>query len=448
MNTHNRWLRAQLPGWVEQGVISPAQADTLRGLHPEPKAALPWGMILFFGVGAVVIGLGIILLFAYNWHAIPKFGKLGLIFGALIAAQASGLRLFRLEDWRRQLGEALTVVGIMFFGAGIWLVAQVYHIEEHYPDGFLYWGLGALALAWVMPSVVQGLVAVVVLSIYGCSETFGFNTAIHWAPVLLAVGGGGLAWQQRSRLLLAVTLAGFYLVLLSNCGLRHGNLAVPVALNVSVLLVALGWFARRGSCFSVSAGVLDFFGWGGFLVVVYLLSFGSQASDDLSWPARLAEGNLGWWLAFYGWLPFALALAAWAVVARETWRAKLPLGQGGCERWLLPLVAVLAQFLAFAMPSVRDAELFGPWSVAGIFNLVLLAVAAAWMAEGSRAGELKPTVQGSLLLVALVLARYFDLFESLAARGLAFLVVGGVLFAEGFFYRKARLRAAEKEAPP
>jgi len=26
--------------------------------------------------------------------------------------------------------------------------------------------------------------------------------------------------------------------------------------------------------------------------------------------------------------------------------------------------------------------------------------------------------------------------------------VGGVLFAEGFFYRKARLRAAEKEAPP
>ena len=41
----------------------------------------------------------------------------------------------------------------MLFGAGIWLVAQVYHIEEHFPDGFLIWGIGALALAWAMPSI-------------------------------------------------------------------------------------------------------------------------------------------------------------------------------------------------------------------------------------------------------------------------------------------------------
>jgi hypothetical protein len=299
-----------------------------------------------------------------------------------------------------------------------------------------------------MPSVAQGLVAVVVLSIWGCSETYAFSTPIHWAPVLLAVGAGGLAWQQRSRLLLVVTLAGFYLVLLSNCGLRHGNLALPVALNVSVLLVALAWFAGRTPRFPESASVLDFFGWGGFLVVVYVLSFGSQAADDLAWPARLAEDKLRGWLVFYGWLPFVLALAAWVVVARDTWRAKLPLGPSAAERWLLPLVAVLAQVLAFAMPSVSDAELFGSWSVAGIFNLVLLALAAAWMAEGSSTGELKPTVQGSLLLVVLVLARYFDLFESLAVRGVVFLAVGGVLFAEGFFYRKARLRAAEPEAQP
>ena len=40
------------------------------------------------------------------------------------------------------------MLGTLFFGAGIWLVAQIYHIDEHFPNGFLIWGLGALALAW------------------------------------------------------------------------------------------------------------------------------------------------------------------------------------------------------------------------------------------------------------------------------------------------------------
>ncbi len=39
----------------------------------------------------------------------------------------------------------------MFYGAGIWLVAQIYNIDEHYPNGFLFWALGALAMAWAMP---------------------------------------------------------------------------------------------------------------------------------------------------------------------------------------------------------------------------------------------------------------------------------------------------------
>ena len=147
MNKHVRWLHEQLPAWVTQGVISPTQADVIRKSYPEPKATLPWGMVIFSGIGAVVIGLGVILLLAYNWHAMPKFGRLGLIFGALIAMHLWGQWLFQQPDWRRQLGEALSLLGTMLFGAGIWLVAQVYHIDEHYPNGFLLWAGGALAMA-------------------------------------------------------------------------------------------------------------------------------------------------------------------------------------------------------------------------------------------------------------------------------------------------------------
>jgi hypothetical protein len=116
----------------------------------------------------------------------------------------------------------------------------------------------------------------------------------------------------------------------------------------------------------------------------------------------------------------------------------------GLEQWLLPLTAVLSQVLAVAGLSV------GPdcaWLVAGAFNLVFLAVAARWMARGCREGTMRPTILGSLLLVALVAARYFDLFENLATRGVVFLVVGGILFAEGFFYRRARQGTGDQIAP-
>jgi len=107
---------------------------------------------------------------------------------------------------------------------------------------------------------------------------------------------------------------------------------------------------------------------------------------------------------------------------------------------LLPLTAIVCQ--VFAMSGVANEK----WAVAGVFNLVFLALATTWMARGCREGLLRPTILGSLLLVALMTARYFDLFESLAVRGLIFLLVGALLFAEGILFRRARRLAQTTEA--
>ena len=371
VNKHVRWLHDQLPGWVTQGVITPTQANAIRRLYPESDGALPWGMLIFSGIGAIVIGLGVVLLLAYNWQVIPKFGKLGLIFGALGLFHGGGLRLFQAADWRRQLGEALGVFGTMLFGAGIWLVAQVYHIDEHYPNGFLLWGLGALAMAWALPSVAQGIIAAVILSIWGGTEAFGFATAVHWAPLLLAVGVGGLAAKERSRLLLAVTLAGFYFLLLTNSAHDRGVLAVPVALNISVLLVGLGVLAEQRGIFPESVAVLRFFGWTGFLVVVYVLSFHSVAGDAVRWPEDLGTRHQALTLAIYGWLPFVLALAAWTWVAVSVRRRPLEGSETLTERWLLPLSALLCQVLAVVLPTT-DNDLMDSRKYSVVINFIIL----------------------------------------------------------------------------
>ena len=451
MSERIRWLWEESKGWVAKGLITGDQAERIRRLYPEPKAALPWGTIIFSGIGAGIAGLGIILLLAYNWQEIPRGGKLAIIFGGLAALHAAGIWLFQRGEWWRQVGDAVCLLGSMLFGAGIWLVAQIYHIQEHYPNGFLIWGLGALALAWAMPSLAQALLAVAVLCVWGCSEGWGFGTAVHWAPLLILAGAGSLAWRLGSRLLIFFVLTAFVITMCATVSALEERLVLRVMLQFGVLFVAVARLSSRYGWFAAGARAWTFFGWLGFLVCTYLLTFPDMAEELLG--GRGADGTgAGPMRLVYGWGPFVLALLAWAAIAwplrtraaREGENSREPQWPGAChvEDWLLPLTALLCQILALA-------RLTGyKWEVASVFNLVFLAAAAAWMGRGCREGALRPTLLGSLLLVALVAARYFDLFESLAARGLVFLIVGGLLIAEGIVFRRARQRLQPTEAAP
>jgi uncharacterized membrane protein len=441
MSKEVRWLWEHSEAWVAKGLISQEQAGQIRNLYPAPKSVLPWGTIIFSGLGAAVAGLGVILLLAYNWQAIPKAAKLAVIFGGLCGLHGVGIWLFLRDDWRRQLGEAVSLLGTMLFGAGIWLVAQIYHIEEHYPNGFLIWGLGALALAWVMPSLAQALLATTVLCIWGCTEGWGFDHAIHWAPLLILVSLGGLSWRMRSPLLLFFVLAAFVVSLMASVQAVQEGLLLRVLLNSAVLFVALAILTRRHQCFAESAVAWSFFGWLGFLMCLYLLTFPRLVDHVLGWHGETSKSFNPVRLV-YGWIPFATALVAWGAVGWSlrpgSTRERRP-GDCSFEQWLLPLTAIVCQI--FALAGAADEK----WSIAGVFNLVFLALAAAWMARGCREGLLRPTILGSLLLVGLTTARYFDLFESLAVRGLIFLLAGGLLFTEGILFRHARRRAQMPE---
>jgi uncharacterized membrane protein len=434
MDNKIRWLLTEIERWKADGLVSPDQADQLRKRYDQPPApaadAVPWGLLVFATAGAIVIGLGVILLFAYNWDEIPKFGKLALVFGAIIGAHAGGLRLLAREGWQPKLGEALAALGTMFYGAGIWLVAQIYNIDEHYPNGFLFWALGALGMAWAIRSTANGLLAVILLAIWGCTESLDFHAPEFWSVLLVAGGLLPLAWKERSSLLLAASLAAIQLLLAVNVfNWGGGAHAFTATLAWAVLLVAASRLtdADRPD-FGGGAGVMAFFGFGAFFVCAYLLSFHQAADGLLNWareysPRRALAHTFSWSL-------FALGLAGWGLIARRSLLSReLEIHR---EDWLLP-IALLYCF-GIAVLDQRGWGHFVSWS----FNLMLLCVAIMWMWRGCQESRLGPTVLGSLLLGAVVLARYFDLFQSMASRGLAFIILGIIFVAEAMFYRKMR----------
>jgi uncharacterized membrane protein len=108
-----------------------------------------------------------------------------------------------------------------------------------------------------------------------------------------------------------------------------------------------------------------------------------------------------------------------------------------------PASIVVAQLIARAGLVANG----GTWLVTGLFNLILLAIAAAWMARGCLTANLRQTIAGSLVFIVLVMARYFDLFQSLAVRGLIFVGLGGLLVAQGVLFRRARRLGRAGEQP-
>jgi uncharacterized membrane protein len=433
MSDHRSWLRGEISRWTEEGIVTPEQAGRIRARYAEPVGAVPWGLLVFATAGAIVIGLGVILLFAYNWDDIPKAGKLALIFAAIIAAHAGAWRCLKREGWQPQLGEALAALGTMFYGAGIWLVAQVYNIDEHYPNGFLLWALGALAMAWALGSTANGLMAVILLAIWGGSESFGFHQPEYASVVLIAAGLVSLAWRKRSALLLAAALAAIQFLVAVNVGIwGTGAHAFTASLALGVLLVAAARLTeadRPG--FPHANGVLAFFGYGAFLFCAYLLSFESAAAHLLDWSRLPGPGYVT--AHVFGWTLFTAGLAGWALLARRAlWRRELAIP---VEEWLLPIAMVYC--FGLAAIGAQGLELF----VSGSFNLILLGLAVMWMWRGCQQSRLRPTVLGSLLLGAVVFARYFDLFQDLASRGLAFIALGVIFVVEAMYYRKVQRSA-------
>jgi len=433
VSKHTRWLREEVARWQTEGLVDGATAQRILARYPETSER-GWGRIIFSALGAVLVGLGVILFFAYNWQAIPKVFKLALVFGALVAAHASGMSLSRKPEPNHGLVEGMHALGSMLFGAGIWLVAQIYHIDEHFPNAFLVWSLGALVLAWAMPSIVQALLALFLISFWAGIELFQFRTSMHGAPLLVVLGVLPLAWWRRSPALLFWALAVLFVV----TAFAAGAIRVEALFALLFLMGTVAFLAgivARTTVFADAEGPLTRIGLLVVLGVGYALTFPSVARElaKVDFTQRPA---LAIYFAAAGAALLAAGIAAGIALSRgglaqiDTWR-----------RWQLALIGIGLLLVFGGMASRGD---FDGWSIALPFNAIVLGLATLLILEGS--ARLQPRLVGAgCLVVALVtVSRYTDLFSSLLARAAVFVLLGSGFFIVGNFY--ARRKRAQQAA--
>jgi len=433
-NEKIRWLHNQIQDWVRLGIIDAACGESIGKLYPPQKSSRSWALLIFSGLGAVIIGLGVILLFAYNWDKMDKFAKLATVFGSLILAHLAGVSFFTMTERFKGLGESLCLLGTMLFGAGIWLVAQIYHIEEHFPNAFLFWGLGAFLMAWAMPSVIQAALAAVLFGLFAIMEGSEFRTAVPYVFLFLLLLLP-LAYKKQSWFLLSVILlSAACSILFMTITLQHSEMIVfHSLLSIFIFYTAVGLLHQKSAKFEKFSTVYCFIGIAGYLLMLFILSFDEISREILEHPLPLKIDAIFYWLT-----PFALSIVLWLGVIREIFKKTL-IKYYSHDLLLMPVLLIFLCSYSFSITRCFD------WPVIGVFNLLFLVHCLMMMAKGCIDVKLNQVIVGSLLLAALVVARFFDFFESLAVRGTVFVIVGVLIFSQGFFYIKSKKKKALQE---
>ncbi|TPW18782.1 MAG: membrane protein, partial [Elusimicrobia bacterium] len=318
------WLAEEIPSWTRDGLLTDDQARRIRARYDfaevdlDRRAGSGRFVQALSVLGALLVGAGILTWIAANWDGIGDPLKLGLIFTSVIGLQWGGYELAFRRASHPHLGQALLLIGNLAFGAGIFLVAQIFHLSGHWPNAFLAWGLGALAVAVAVEAVPVFTLAAGALTVWGIGEAAEFHATGLWS--LAAVGAlfAVSYWRNsKSHLAVSVMALGAWLSI------------VPGAWHQTEEMMPTAWLAGAGLL--VAAGVLHrslgrpdlqapwrTFGIGGGMFAIFLMCIRFFA-HEFSWQEG-ARPAIGWVWAV---LAVAAAVAAWALVVASERLARL-----------------------------------------------------------------------------------------------------------------------------
>jgi hypothetical protein len=433
----HRWVRRRLPEWEAEGLITAEAARTLAERYPEEER-LGLAQILIGGLGALLIGAGLIAVIGYNWDDFSNPVRLCFALGPLLLTQAGSLAALRAGErcpaWVR---EAAALLQAMAAGAAIALVAQIYHIGGEWPVFLLVWCLLSLPLAWTLRADSVAMFYLIGIAVWAAHQSVQFRPATGGAmfyPLLLA----GLApcvprWRARGGVpgALRWVLAGSAAVGLAAASVAAVNLSDGKLYNAGFQMWTL--IAAGMVLFPLSrAGVEESLARKPQMVLggLWLLGFGLAATfigASESMGRGMAEAaGLPW---FWGLVVVVAGLAAVAVASR---------------RWAALAVASIALLPLAGLLAGEETSPVGKVLLSWLATLHLSAMAVALILLDF-AGKPGAPRLGATLLTLLIIGRMADSEFSLLTKGVGFILVGAGFLA--FNLSLARLRRRFTSTP-
>lgn len=439
------WLVRQLDDWQSHGLLFTDQTAPILDLYEtqvelaERKRSI--ALVTLMGIAALMVGLSALLLVGYNWRSMPASLKLFIVFGTIIGTQTVACVL-RFRRHATLLSEVVFFLGCLFYGTGIFLVAQIFHINAHYPNGVWWWALGVLPFALCLDTLLLHTLLVALLAIWCGMEILGFAhlgllffggwgfvpNAAYSLPLLALPG---LIWAYRKSSIVTVTLYVAVItwwVILQPVAWRAGGETVYFIGAVGGLMLVVAENHAKGSRFAIPYRLIGVLLAAGALLTISFYEFNKYAlltTNDL-YISRSFSGTA-----------LLMATVAIAILSAATVCVVAAFKRGDHRRQYLPLGLVLLMAI-FLYWNVFIGEMLLPTIVA---NVAMIFLAFWLMGVGFREDRVVPFAAGVLYFLLWTVVRYVDLFGDfggMLGAALMFFLCGGALFGAALYWRQRR----------
>lgn len=384
-------LDRESEAWVAEGIVSAEQAAAIRNRYASAREeSRGRATVALAVIGAIAVGFGVIGFVAANWDGMSHGARLALLTLAVGGSYAAGFHLRERTDRSPRVGEALYLVGVLLFGASLFLVGQMYHVEAHDPLALLIWAGGAAATALVVRSHPIEWLALVI-----------FTGWVGWEFGLAIDETGGDAWASFPVLAVAYGTALYGLGTVARERAFAPETAFPRA--------------ARGLGLPIAAAGL------------FVFTFAGAADELDSAGDRLGTGIVAGYVSLT-----ALALAAAAALALLRRRSAILEAAG----------------LATTVVAVAAAVLLGGdgglWAI--VFNLLFAALALGIIYAGFLSDEAWLVNLGVVLVAVDLVARYFDVFWDALPRSVGMIGAGLLVLGIAYVLERQRKRLLERMA--
>lgn len=154
--------------WEKKGLLAKKKADELRkdldANHPSDVSQKAIG--IFSAIGAVLVGLGVLLFVGSNWFLLNPMMKVALLLAALVGSAWFGYHLAFEKKTYPKTGMAFLFSNVFIYGASIFLIGQIYNLPLTFWWGALLWFLGTFFFAYALRSRLHIWLAVPIFLLF------------------------------------------------------------------------------------------------------------------------------------------------------------------------------------------------------------------------------------------------------------------------------------------
>lgn len=201
------FLKGALTHWVTEAQISQEQADALISSY-EPSKEFNFIRVLT-AIGSLLLGFGVLSFIASNWEYMNRPVKLIVIVGFLVAFN---LGAYFTRKTYPKTSAALLYVGALIYGAGIFLIEQMFHLSSAAQYSFFLWATGLIPLVLLTRDKILSTFTLVLYIIWLFTGTFDFSQ-FPWYGILITLPYYYLwhRFKDQGLLFLANTFSLFWL---------------------------------------------------------------------------------------------------------------------------------------------------------------------------------------------------------------------------------------------